>query len=273
MNKYTLGLAVAAICLGGCSTTSQVEPSYSGNSYVDVSAEPASTSNSDEVDLIPPVPSFLSVEDCDQAYADAAGGCASAAAVYTSVGLTPPPGASTWFIPFAFGAMTNVLLQNYFAVPAPYIFGVLYDPFTTLAVINNYKQITRRTIDAYYRAPLSVQAQVRKAGLARYSTTRKTVVGATRLATTPTSRSSSPLSQYTSDAAPSRATTKVTSAHSTSFSSAQRSPSRGAALTNAALEYNAPVHAARSTYVSPPRQTVTAPKSRSCVPKSANKCS
>ena len=302
MNKYALGLTVAAICLGGCATTSRVDPSYSGADYADPSAETASTSTSDEVGLLPPVPSFSSAEDCARAYPDAAGGCASADAVYISAGLPPPPGASSWFIPFAFGVMTNVLIEDYFAPPGPYIFGVRYGTFTSVAVINNYKHITRRTIDAYHRAPLRVQTQVSRWGPVRYSPSHGTVIGPARVVTTATSRGTSASPHYPSNAAPSRPTIQSTSAHSSSSTSAPTSPTRtGASTTTApsnsaprsnaptssytvpravvsssqsAPAYSAPARVAPSTYVSPPRQTttVTAARSRSCVPTSASKC-
>ena len=127
MNKLlaAVAVAVAGACTSACTTVYPAPGVY---------APPAAVA-SDEVDLVPPVPSFVSVRDCELAYGP--GACGTGAAVYERANIAVPVGAEAWFVPFAFGAMTGVLLNDYFAPPGIYVADVEYRSFTsTLSLIH-----------------------------------------------------------------------------------------------------------------------------------------
>lgn len=287
MNKSILGASVAILCLAGCATMPDVQSSYGGAAYADPAAEEEQASLSDEVELAPPLPSFSSADDCARAYPGGSG-CASADAVFSDAGVPPPPNAAAWFIPYAFAAMTNVLLQDYFSVPAPYIVGVRYEAFTSAAVINNYMHISRSAIDAYNRAPLHIRAEIGRSGPLRYSPSRGTVIGPARFATA-TSRRTSSSSRSSSGVVSARPIVRplerpapaYPSAANSASSAAKRSVSSTypAARPTApsrppAAAYHAPIHTAPTTYASAPRQNATAsvPRGSSCVRRPGHSC-
>jgi hypothetical protein len=170
MNKLPVAIAIAGACISGCTTVYRTAPVYT---------QPAQVA-SDEIDLVPPVPSFSSVMDCELAYG--VGACGTGAAVYEIAGIAGPVGASEWFIPFAFGVMTGVLVNDYFAPPGVYVADFQYRSFTSTTVINSYKTINQSTIRNYRQAPASARNQAVRSGPVRYSQSKGAVTGPARLA-------------------------------------------------------------------------------------------
>jgi hypothetical protein len=158
------------ISLAGCTTTVRTESAES---------QPVEVA-SDDIDVVPPVPSFTSAMDCELAYGT--GACGTGAVVYQSVGIAAPVGAYEWYVPYAFGVMTGVLINHYFAPPGTYIAGFQYRNFTSTTVVNNYKVINQTAINNYNRAPLDARAQAMRTGPVRYSQSRGVVRGTARVA-------------------------------------------------------------------------------------------
>jgi hypothetical protein len=145
---------------------------------------------SDEVDLMPPLPSFTTLADCESAYGPNA--CGNGQAVYLSAGITAPVGSDAWFIPYAFGAMTGVLINHYFAPPAPFVARVDYHAFTARVVVNRYKVINRTQIDRYRHAPAEVRSRLAHIGPGRYSPSRGVVTHKLAPTTAPRLASAAP---------------------------------------------------------------------------------
>jgi hypothetical protein len=275
-------------CLSGCATTYRAEPAYTQTAATD----------SDEVDLVPPVPSFTTVSDCELAYG--VGACGTGAAVYDRAGIAVPIGAYDWFVPYAFGVMTGVLVNHYFAPPGVYVAGFQYRSFTSTTVINNYKVINQTTINKFGQAPLSARAQAIRSGPVRYSQSKGAVLGAARFAggpaairsqnsahtvaaATPTQRSSSTAkaliysasstsrSKASSYSTPTHTSSKAATPPSThSYSAAPRStPSYTPPARTVAATYSAP-RAAQTTYSAPrpSAKTSSAPANSAAKPKS-----
>jgi len=129
----------------------------------------------DEVDLLPPAPSFTTLTDCESAFG--AGACDTGRAVYLTAGLTAPVGAEGWYIPLAFGEMRGVLINHYFAPPAAFAARIDYRLFIGRAIVTRYKAIDRLQIDRYRHAPIDVRLQVARSGPARYSPSRGVITG------------------------------------------------------------------------------------------------
>jgi hypothetical protein len=128
-----------------------------------------------ETDLVPPVPTFTTVADCEMAYGP--GACGSGAAVYGQANLAPPPDAGTWFMPFAFGVMTGVLVNRFYAPPTVYVADVRYSQFIAPVVIEKYRIVTPATVRFYHAAPLGHRQSVMRTGPVRYAPRRGEFVG------------------------------------------------------------------------------------------------
>jgi hypothetical protein len=252
MNKILVAILLVG-CLSGCATTHRAEPAYVQSTSAD----------SDEVDLVPPVPSFTTVSDCELAYG--AGACGTGAAVYERAGVAVPVGAYDWFVPYAFGVMTGVLANHYFAPPGVYVAGFQYRSFTSTTVINNYKVINQTTINRFGQAPLSARAQALRTGPVRYSQSRGAVIGAARFAAGSSSSHSQNSTHTAVAATPTQRSTSIAKASTYNSSSTSRSrassyststyTSSKSAATSPTHSYSAP---ARSTPTyTPPTRTVT----------------
>ena len=169
MNKLLVAVVVAGACISGCTTVYRTERTYT---------PPAQVASGD-IDLVPPVPSFSTVTDCELAYG--VGACGTGAAVYETAGIAVPVGATEWYVPFAFGVMTGVLINDYFAPPGVYVADFEYQSFTSTAVINTYKTVNQTTINNYRQAPVSARNQAAHSGPVRYSPSTGTVTRAARL--------------------------------------------------------------------------------------------
>ena len=176
MNKLLITGALAGALLSGCATT-----------YPIASIQPSDQS-ADQIDLTPPVPSFTTIGDCELAYG--AGACGTGAALYQTAGIVAPVDAYGWYVPYAFGVMTGVLLNHYFAPPGVYVASVQYRSFTSTTVVNSYKVINQTTINNFKRAPQSARNEAMRAGPVGYSRSKGTVTGSARFADSAVSHSS-----------------------------------------------------------------------------------
>jgi hypothetical protein len=136
---------------------------------------PAAQSVTDEVDVLPPLPRFTTLADCENAYG--ADNCATGETVYANAELAPPPGSGEWFIPYEFEVMTGVLTHRYFATPAPFRAGVDYGAFTDRVALYHYQTINRSQIDCYRQVPAEVRARLVHSGPARFSPSRGMITG------------------------------------------------------------------------------------------------
>lgn len=174
MNRLLVAVAVAiaGAYTSACTTVVRAPAVYA----------PPSAVASDEVDLVPPVPTFVSVQDCELAYRP--GACGTGAVVYERANIAVPVGAEGWFVPFAFGAMTGVLLNDYFAPPGVYVADFEYRSFTSTTVIEHYRTVNRTTINNFHQALPNARAQAQRSGPVRYSPSRGSVTGPARFAGT-----------------------------------------------------------------------------------------
>jgi hypothetical protein len=160
MSLVNSTLIIVAISLSGCTTPVYRVPAASSPSYA----------QAEEVDLVPPVPTFTTSGDCELAYG--AGECGTGAEVFAKASLAPPEGAGTWFIPFTYGVMTGVLVNRYFAPPTIFVPTIQYRTYISTAVVERYRVVDRRTIEVYHRAPPSVRIEAVRAGPVRFAPTR-----------------------------------------------------------------------------------------------------
>lgn len=157
-------MLIALVGLCGCTTRV-----YRVAASPPPSPAPAAVA-AEEVDLVPPVPTFTTTVDCEQAYG--AGACGSGEEVFARASLAPPDGAATWFIPYAYGVMTGVLVNRYFAPPTVFVSTVHYRTFVTREVVERYRVVDRRAIDVYHRAPPAVRIEATHSGPVRFAPTR-----------------------------------------------------------------------------------------------------
>ena len=160
MSLVNSTLVIVALSLCGCTTRVYQQPVAPSPSYA-----PA-----EEVDLVPPVPTFTTSGDCELAYG--AGECGTGAEVFARASVAAPEGAATWFIPFTYGVMTGVLVNRYFAPPTIFISTIQYRTYISTAVVERYRVVDRRTIEVYHRAPPSVRIEAVRAGPVRFAPSR-----------------------------------------------------------------------------------------------------
>lgn len=160
-------VAVAALLLFGCAEQ-PVSPGYQQGPAAPQAAV-------GEEDLIPPVPTFTSINDCELAYGP--GNCGNGDQIYNSANLAPPPNASAFFMPFAFGVMTGVLVNNFFAPPTVYIADYRYGQFLAPVVVERYRVVTPAHIRFYHSAPIGIRQSVLRTGPVRYAPARGQIVG------------------------------------------------------------------------------------------------
>jgi hypothetical protein len=83
--------------------------------------------------------------------------------------LDAPGNAANWFMPFAFGAMTGVLVNRYYAPPTRYVSTVHYKSYLSPVVVQQYRVVNPRVIEVYHRAPLSVRSESHVHGPVRFA--------------------------------------------------------------------------------------------------------
>lgn len=152
-SPLTLAALALSVTITGCVQPMVVANPGGGMGY---------TQAVDETDLTPPLPRFVSLWDCEQAYG--VGACGTGAQVYRSVNMAPPHDASAWFIPFGFGVMTGVLTHAFFAPPTRYIVGRPYHVYTQPVVVKRYREVTPIVIRRYHSAPPYIREDIDRRG-------------------------------------------------------------------------------------------------------------
>jgi len=105
----------------------------------------------EESEVIPPLPTFLTVQDCEMAYG--AGACGTGSQVYGQAGLAAPPDANSWYMPHSFGTMTGALLHDHYAPPGIYLAQVPYRSYLQPSVIQRYAMVNPQNVRFYRSAP------------------------------------------------------------------------------------------------------------------------
>ena len=139
--NFKVYIALVAILLSGCAPVTYQTPFGE--------APPT------EVELVPPVPTFVSLGDCEMAYGP--GACGTGQISYQQVNLVPPPGAGSWYMPVAFGAMTGVLVNQFYSPPTVYISGYRYRDYLSYGYASHYRGLTAAGVNYYRNAPIWVQ--------------------------------------------------------------------------------------------------------------------
>jgi len=98
-----------------------------------------------------PLPTFLTLQDCELAYGE--GACGTGSQVYGQVNLASPPDAYHWYMPYSFGTMTGALLNDYYAQPGIYLAQTPYWSYVQPATIQRYALINPRTVGLYRAGP------------------------------------------------------------------------------------------------------------------------
>jgi len=98
-----------------------------------------------------PLPTFLTLQDCELAYGK--GACGTGSQVYGQVNLASPPDAYHWYMPYSFGTMTGALLNDYYAQPGIYLAQTPYWSYVQPATIQRYALINPRTVGLYRAGP------------------------------------------------------------------------------------------------------------------------
>jgi len=105
----------------------------------------------EEFEVMAPLPTFLTLQDCELAYGK--GACGTGSQVYGQVNLASPPDAYHWYMPYSFGTMTGALLNDYYAQPGIYLAQTPYWSYVQPATIQRYALINPRTVGLYRAGP------------------------------------------------------------------------------------------------------------------------
>ena len=98
----------------------------------------------EESEVIPPLPTFLTVQDCEMAYG--VGACGTGNQVYGQASLAAPPDAYNWYMPYSLGPMTGALLHDHYAPPGIYLAQVPYRSYLQPAVVQRYALVNPQTV-------------------------------------------------------------------------------------------------------------------------------
>jgi hypothetical protein len=162
--SHPLALTLVCAALGGCVIA---PPRVSQPYYTEQSmTAPTEAWPADQTELMPPLPTFLTLQDCELAYGS--GACGIGSAVYGQASLAPPPDAYNWYMPFAFGTMTGALLHDHYAPPSIYRAQVPYRSYLQPMVIQRYALVTPQTVRIYRSAPPLIQQQIFTTGPGPY---------------------------------------------------------------------------------------------------------
>ena len=165
IESHALALTMVCTALGGC----VVAPPMIQQPYDLQQPMPTPTEAwppVEQTDLIPPLPTFLTLRDCELAYGP--GACGIGSSVYGQASLAPPPDAYNWYMPYSFGTMTGALLHDHYAPPGVYRAQVPYWSYLQPVVIQRYALVDPRTVRIYRSAPLMIQQQIITVGPAPY---------------------------------------------------------------------------------------------------------
>ena len=168
-------VVISALALTGCIVAPPVPVSRAPQPGVVYQQAPVPPSAPAEIDLMPPLPTFATIADCELAYG--LGQCGTGAALYSQANMAPPPNAVNWFAPFAFGVMTGVLVNQFFAPPTVYYSTVHYHSYLAPVVVERYRVVTPVVVEHYRHAPPEIRRSVWATGPARYDTRRNSVIG------------------------------------------------------------------------------------------------
>jgi hypothetical protein len=138
-NRFGSGLLVLSLCciaLGGCVAPTWIE-------------------SFEDSEGIAPLPTFLTLQDCELAYG--AGACGTGSQVYGMASLAAPPDAHNWYMPYSFGTMTGALVHEQYAPPGIYLAQVPYRSFLQPAVIQRYALVNPETRRLYHSTPKPLQ--------------------------------------------------------------------------------------------------------------------
>jgi len=135
-----LALTLFCIALGGCVALQSHHPL-------------------EESEGIPPLPTFLTVHECEMAYG--AGACGTGSQVYGQASLAAPPDAYNWYMPYSFGTMTGALLHDHYAPPGVYRAQVPYWSYLQPPVVQRYALVNPQTVSVYRSALQPFQGRTR----------------------------------------------------------------------------------------------------------------
>ena len=162
---HALALTVLCTALGGCVVAPpMIERPYDAQQPIPAPTE--AWPPVEQTELIPPLPTFLTLRDCELAYG--AGACGLGSSVYGQASLAPPPDAYNWYMPYSFGTMTGALLHDHYAPPGIYRAQVPYWSYLQPVVIQRYALVNPGTVRMYRSAPFVTQQHIITMGPAPY---------------------------------------------------------------------------------------------------------
>ena len=165
IESHALALTMFCTALGGCVVAPpMIQQPYDGRQPMPAPSE--AWPPVEQTELIPPLPTFLTLRDCELAYGP--GACGIGSSVYGQASLAPPPDAYNWYMPYSFGTMTGALLHDHYAPPGIYRAQVPYWSYLQPVVIQRYALVDPRTVQIYRSAPLVTQQHIITIGPAPY---------------------------------------------------------------------------------------------------------
>jgi len=165
IESHALALTMFCTALGGCVVAPpMIQQPYDGRQPMPAPTE--AWPPVEQTELIPPLPTFLTLRDCELAYGP--GACGIGSSVYGQASLAPPPDAYNWYMPYSFGTMTGALLHDHYAPPGIYRAQVPYWSYLQPVVIQRYALVDPRTVQIYRSAPLVTQQHIITIGPAPY---------------------------------------------------------------------------------------------------------
>jgi len=99
----------------------------------------------DPAGVIAPLPTFLTLRDCELAYGS--GMCGLGSTVYAHANIASPAESNNWYMPFAFKSMTGALLNDHFGAPGFYIEQAHYGSYLQPTVIQRYATFAPNSIE------------------------------------------------------------------------------------------------------------------------------
>lgn len=142
--------ALLAALLQGCADAPVQAPYAAPYAAPQTLYNPPPSPSGDEA--LPPLPTFLTLEDCERAYG--LGACASAPQVYASASIAPPPSVAYWYMPYAYASFYGALTYGHLAPPMVYASTIYYRSYLAPGYMTRYRLLTPQEVYRYRSLPV-----------------------------------------------------------------------------------------------------------------------
>lgn len=106
----------------------------------------------DGQEVLPPLPTFSSLADCEMAYGY--GACGTGSQVYARASLAPPSYATYWYMPYQYAGLTGALTYYHLAQPTVYVSSIPYRTYVSPVYVDRYRVVTPVVVQRYHAMPV-----------------------------------------------------------------------------------------------------------------------